>query len=848
MLLVASARPASSSAAHAFDPAAPAQLNVQVRNDDGKPLPGVDVTSNAPGDVYGQRPTSHALTDSAGVETFEVARPETLREPTWDIEVELSKPGYIGQSQHIRSFPGALVDREWTLHKECKTLIRLLGPNDEPVAGTQFYLAADGGMNRDQRTDARGEYLYIHPPWPEGFGVGFDWDDTRHCPDEPVVTLRYAASELPRTLSPRQVDLRVLTDDGQPAAGWFLISDAVDSGGGGIGGGEPTEFYHCRHLQHLGTQAEANVLLANDLLFVVSPAGAPFRFRLNPAAWPERGDEVHRLTLTISPERERHAGQLTWQDGQPIGNVPLVVEQTGQTNLSWYDPAGNRRFNYHALWQAVADDGARIEPVHTDAMGRYELPYYFGGQSQFDVTTHGYWSRGLGSQSPVVIGRSSIKPLEYREITIVFRDEQGDRIENVEIASFKAFRGIKGIAEPPVRSATVDRHGHHIFVPVEVDQIKLETKSAFWQPHLENREVPPHDVEIEIVLPESTRRKVLAGVVLDPDGQPVPGVTLRKLNPPAWRRHRGTPYTGSQVTTDGLGRFSFDKLPQQNEPIEGQLAVSRRGRHGKADSLPGWIDEVPFSVDSDDLTIRLKPGGTVRVLLPPDGRTDYRVSIAGLAPIEGPMTFYKLHYDPTTHTMLARSVRPGRYQLWVWRSHRESSAEAPRPPVEVAVGRETTIDLRQEKFQEPAPRRDLPIAIAIERDGQPIQGAQVFVYSLPRFDESLIAELSSERCRCAQAGNRAARKSRNRRDRSAAKTAVERRCRSARDSARSIEQSLEQYFEDGLEEAGVDVSDEGGRAWFRAFPGGRYIAVATAARQVDRLSTLQSGSAGRPAD
>jgi hypothetical protein len=837
----------SATVAHAFDPAAPAQLNVLVRDDDGKPLSGVDVTSSGPRDIYGQRPTSHAVTDAAGVAIFEVARPQTLREPTWDAEVELSKPGHIGQSQHIRFFPGAVIDREWTLHEECKTLIRFRGPNDEPIAGAQFHLAADEFLDLSPRSDARGEYLCVHPPWPDGFGVGFGWDDMRHCADEPDVTLRYAASALPRALSPRQIDLRVLSDDGRPAAGWFLISDAVHAGAGGIGNSEPTEFFHCGHLHHLGDQAATKFLLANDLLFVVSPGGAPFRFRLNPAAWPERGDEVHRLTLTIPPVRERHAGRLAWQDGEPIGNVPLVVEQTDQTNLNWYDPAGNRRFNYHAVWHAAADDGAHVVPLRTDAAGRYELPFYFGGQSEFRLATYGYWAQGLGSQPQVVLKRSAIRPDDYREITIVFRDEKGHRIDNVEIASFRAYHDIKEVASHGSGGATVDRRGHHLFVPVVVDQLKLETKSAFWEPHMENLDVPPQDTQFEIVLPDSTRRKVLSGVVLGPDGQPVPGVTLRKLNPPAWRRVRGTPYAHGQATTDSLGRFSFDKMPEQDEAVDGHLAVSRRGNDDIDYALPGWTDEVPFSVDSGDLTIRLKPGGTVRVFLPPDDRDSFQVSIGGLSPLEGPMSYHRLHYDSATQSMLARDVRPGRYQLWVrQRNRQEPAAEehsAERPPVDVAAGSETLIDLRPEKFPEPAPRPNLSIAVSIEQDGMPVKGAQVFVYSLSHFDKRLAADLSNARADVRKRAIERFEKS------GIAAIAPLRTLLSSDDadlrtSARTIEKAFEQYFDDDLKEAGADIGDDSGRAWFQAFSGKSYIAVARLpGRSIGyRVFTAEQGS------
>ena len=69
-------------------------------------------------------------------------------------------------------------------------------------------------------------------------------------------------------------------------------------------------------------------------------------------------------------------------------------------------------------------------------------------------------------------------PSDLRDLTVVFRDELGSALDNVRIASFKAYHDERKIAEGDDDDVTIDRNGSHLFLPARVDEIEKELQRA----------------------------------------------------------------------------------------------------------------------------------------------------------------------------------------------------------------------------------------------------------------------------------------------------------------------------------------------------------------------------------
>lgn len=151
-------------------------------------------------------------------------------------------------------------------------------------------------------------------------------------------------------------------------------------------------------------------------------------------------------------------------------------------------------------------------------------------------------------------------------------------------------------------------------------------RPGWWQVSAEANGLPSRPVRIELPLAGEApmlvvpRRAEVRGIVRDPQGRPVDGASVRRVSPNADGSVTKTGGTRGLdfATTDGKGRFEFDRLPAGSVALVARAPDLAPSAEVEAEAVAGHPREVELA---------LRAGGTIRVRVldvegqPEPGRT-----------------------------------------------------------------------------------------------------------------------------------------------------------------------------------------------------------------------------------
>ena len=506
--------------------------------------------------------------------------------------------------------------------------------------------------------------------------------------------LLFALNGLPvratETPPPHPTRLTLIAPDGSPAAGWFVAPNAhVTSMYSSVGGlnGPPIHVYGADRPVAAGPGGVASFRQSTEHLLVFSPHGLPLLYPLHPQTWTSA---EHRVTLRLPPVRRTQAGRLTAPDGRPAADFPLRVSHahTGTYN-----------------WELGEDAPAGL--LLTDAQGGYALPQYFGTGYGYDAGRPGYYAHDLATDhAALTMQEAPPGPQDRKRITLAFVDEQGKPLPEIGVDLVEGYAGL---------SPGTDARGIHLLLRKGTARAVIKTQSHRWGLLTKALEMPGGgDLTFTLTMPESLRFKPLGGVVLGADGRPVAGVTimLKGINPRP--QAPNNEYLGFLTKTDVRGRFAFAAAPPSCEIDLYRFAGDSQP------NLPGWTDPPLVTPGARAMTIRLKPVGSVRALVPP-----FVAAIPDRTNLKG-RDYHSPHLDRQAHALHWSAVPPGDYALLMGGAGGDKTLTR----VRVRAGQETAVDLRGWAAAFPRPMPPVTTRIVVTSpDGNPVSGASVTLWT-----------------------------------------------------------------------------------------------------------------------
>ncbi len=751
----------------AIDASRPARVRFVVQDEQGRALSGARVRLLGPMPGWPERPPApiDVTTDAKGTVFVERSRPADAPGITWEEIVHVELDGYLPGGDRLSLFPGAQVEDAIKLEATRTTLIRLRGPQGEPLVRVGFSISyvkgetqyTDHGEPRFLFTDEQGECRWRHGTLPEGFQIS-GRPEQEKLKDEPVITVSYKAGELP--LAAPLLRGKLLHADGSVAVGWLVARKVRFIGSGGVSGGvlhEPQNTMQVEDLVRVGSDGifEAD---AETYLVVVSPDGMPLLHELAPRTWLPGTREV---TVRVPEVRSVHHGRVVYEDGRPVAGLPFEVDTVRWRGQLWNiiigkDAAGSPK----SLQGALASDGTIIGGFRTDAQGHYTVPTYFGTSATFRASPENWslvdWD-GLGTNARNVWKRGMWERdkgqnLErFKEVTLVFEDEHGEPIPSIHCD--KDTKYVAGEESQLDRDIGEDVLGQHLFIDRSIDRVELETSDwkRKWLPLKTTIEVRDIDVQVvHVKLDKSLRLLPLVGQILDPDGNGVKQARVLLYDATGKKRDRnGNDFLGLQTTTDKSGQFVFDAAPDQ---CYIELDRSREEADG---GLPGWA--MPLAIDRETraVNIRLQRGGSLKVLLPAGIGEDARGIYVRRedAPSDAFTRHSIAHFarDVDRNELQLDILRPGWYRLENYQpASTESFVALGQVRMEVKPGEQTVVDLRDRKLTERpalAARPKSWITVIVKHNDQVVSGAEVAVLASVVRPEDLsrrIAEATSD--------------------------------------------------------------------------------------------------------
>ena len=823
----------------AIDASRPARVRFVVQDEQGRAQPGTRVRLLGPMPGWPERPpvSVDVTTDAEGTVLVERSRPADAAGITWEEKFDVELDGYLPGRDRLSLFPGAQVERTIKLEATRTTLIRLRGPQGEPLARVGFSISyvkggtqyTDHGEPRFLFTDERGECRWRHGTLPEGFRLS-GRPEQEKLKDEPVVTVSYKAGELP--LAAPLLRGKLLHADGSAAIGWFVARKVRTKGTGGTTHSEPRTTMQVEDLVRIGSDGifEAD---AETYLVVVSPDGMPLLQELAPRTWLLATREV---TVRVPEVRSRHHGRVVDEDGKPVAGLPIEVATVRWRGQLWNIIIGKNAAGFpKSLQGALASDGTTIGGFRTDAQGHYTVPTYFGTSATFGASRENWslvdWD-GLGTNARNVWKRGVWEQdkgqnLErFKDVSLVFEDEHGEPIPSIHCD--KDTQYVAGKASQLDREIGEDALGQHLFIDRSIDRVELETSDwkRKWLPLKTAIEVRDIDVQvIRVKLDNALRLLPLAGQIHDPDGNGVKQARVLLYDATREKRDRyGNDFLGLQATTDREGKFSFDAAPDQ---CYIELDRSREEADG---GLPGWTMPLAIDRETREVNIRLQRGGSLKVLLPAGIREDAQ----GLyvrredAPADAFTRHSIAHFarDVDRNELQLDIIRPGWYRLENYHpASTESFAALGQVRMEVKAGEQTVVDLRDRKLTERlalAARIKSWITVVVKHNDQVVSGAEVAVLASVVRPEDLsrrIAEATSD--------DPAVRRTAIAMLKQAGAQAVD--AIRAGDDARKRDDLLKELADvgfDGLHRASGDLSDDTGQVRCEVETGRNCVAVA----------------------
>jgi hypothetical protein len=820
--------------AHAIDASRPARVRLVVQDGRGRALPGVRVRMLGPMPGWPEKPQTPVdlTTDAAGTVVVERRRPAGATGIRWEEVFQVELDGYLPEHSWLYLFPGAQVERTIKLEAVRTTLIRLRGPQGEPLARVGLAISyvkentqyTDQGDPRFFFTDEQGECRWRHGPLPNGFQLS-GRPEQEILKDAPLVTVNYKQGELPFAVPLLQGKL--LHADGSAAVGWLVARKVRFFGAGGFSGSETQNHMQVEDLVRVGSDAafEAD---AETFLVVVSPDGMPLLFELEPRTWPKSSRQV---TLRVPEVRNVHRGQVVYEDGSPVMGLPIEVDAVRWRGQLWNVSIGKNMGGFpQSLSGVTASDGTVIGGFRTDSQGVYTVPAYFGTMAKFRADRVGWWLEnwnGLGSSPQNVWKRSKAQDIDqFKDLMLVFEDERGQRVPSVFVDHDTEF--VAGTEARTTRHIVDDARGQHLFVDRSVDRVELTTRDSKrnWLPLKTAIDVSGTDDQVfHVKLDAAHRLEPLAGQVLDPDGKEVPQVRLLLYDAARGKPDKyGNDYLGFQTTTDEHGKFIFGAAPDDS-----YIEVDRFRKESDG-SLPGWAMPLAVNRQTREVVIRLQRGGSLTVRLPAGIGEDAQGIFARRedAPAEAPLRHSNVYFarDSDSNELLADNIRPGGYLLSNYQPKSvEAFAALGTVRVEVKPGEQTIVDLRDRKIVKrlaAAARPKSWTTVLVKHNDKVISGAEVLVLSSVARPDDLSRWIEESK-----SDDPAVRKAAIEMLKQAGALAVD-TIRAGDDTLRRDEllKELNEVENDGLHRATGDLTDDAGQVRCELQTGRNCVAVA----------------------
>ncbi len=292
--------------------------------------------------------------------------------------------------------------------------------------------------------------------------------------------------------------------------------------------------------------------------------------------WPEPGDRIAGLDLTLVPVVDGITGVVVDGDDTPVAAATVQVRRDG----SWR----GRRAGPHPR---TAYRPKHAQRTTTDARGAFALdplpaagPWTFHAQEgrRGGATEVGTLERGM---APV---RIRIAARERPTGPRVFGHVVGPDGAGVDGATVYALAGGE-------QRVTTDADGaFEVVLARGSEQVHLTVGAdGYGFLHQDLAEVT---TDVGPLLLRITPELRIAGVLLDTDDRPIPGARIRIDGEPEFLSNSVPPATSLQLlgskfaVTDDVGRFSFDKLPsgsfrvtwqQRDAPTGGAAATVAAG-------------------------------------------------------------------------------------------------------------------------------------------------------------------------------------------------------------------------------------------------------------------------------
>ncbi len=818
----------------ALDLSQPATLKFTLRDQTGNPIPGVQITlarqiSTSDNDLA----PLHATTDSAGIASLscppQAPNPDDpaslVIAPAWDRPLTLQKDGLFPQTQTLRLFPGAQIEKSITLLPAIHARLHVLDSAGRPVPGAPLNITridtATGqrtltlDLLHQSTTDSSGIFAFDRPSTGQNVSISVWRSETQFSTGQTDATLTLSPTDLETAPFGKTIQGRLLLPDGSPAKDWsFSQGDAsIDALIEGIflitGYGVP-------RLEPVANDGTFTAPISSNTLFFVSPQGIPLKYDLNPASW---NQSPRHLTLTLTPMRTIH-GQVTGDNDQPAPNIRLQG-----TAFSSHNAGGGWSFCVDGQQRGWTVNGKTLGAV-TDDQGNYDILMPRGTDAQLEPEDKPViQSLPVSPTATHIFLRTWPPPTRtapqhhWKDLTIQFTDSAGNIVPNVGVDAQVFSDG--GRTLTGASSQAFDIHGTHLFLDPAATRIQIQTNNTGWNTDREALDLRgPEGERRTHTLNENLRWKPLDGQLTDPDRNPVPGATVYVSQPSTSNNNLSKiSYLGISIKTDPAGHFHFPQVPP-----DAYLEFSRYSADGNSQNLPGWLPPTPISGATTD--VQLRPGSTVRVLIPENAVQpgDYLAAEAGGEAHNTVNNYLILKSDPATHAFIAENAPPGQYTL--------------RPPIltslnaqadetfTVTTGKDTQLDWRNRTFTPADTAQEQWQSITLKTpDGKPPTAAEVYVYAedwplatITQWITDWPTASPQDRAQIAARLSRAFDETRDVLD-----TLPD---SPARNNLLGQLKAPNQYPSDCLQRVALDLSDDAGTVRFKGFKGHEYIAVA----------------------
>jgi RNA polymerase sigma factor (sigma-70 family) len=556
-------------------------------------------------------------------------------------------------------------------------------------------------LRRATRSDAHGRFAI--PGWVDG-----DWTDIH------VIAEGYGRQG--RTV-PREGEVEFALFPGDVVTGRIVdhegvpVTDALVSAvaSNGSGPGHEIDTRSCQS----GPDGRFRLTsLRRDIgdhrLVVLSPGHAKLLFPFSPTEDGPGTIDLGDLTL---PTARAIEGRILDGDGRPVAGVRIMIATPD-------------------AWKGFAPRYGDREERHTDDLGRFRFPDFPPGEYEihaFEIRASssdarsGKWKVDLSADRDLTdlecrIEARTARRSTDRRLRVRVIDETGAPVAGILIANRATRR--------PVRT---NADGRCVIDGLPLGKTWVSVLLLPSHEYIGGTNVQVGADQEEVTIPLQ-RAAMLRGVVLGPDGRPLPGIIVR-----AWRE--GALVESRIAPTDEMGAFDIATSPGMTVDLDTDGRPARRG-----DRLPIRGELRHVTGPRDGLVLRTTP-----VTL--DRKLTLRVLDLEDRPVEGALLLIWARGE----TWEARTGPDGRGTL----------ANLPSDKVIVRIHPGTAIDLA-EIAVDPTQVRLLPdgqevvarfrpgvpiVGVVLNPDGDPVAGAEVKVMDDKGFERCGVTD-EDGRFRC----------------------------------------------------------------------------------------------------